>query len=108
VTWPLIQSGAISLPEIPIVLYFTGERAGIYRVRPPLADLANMQLEIYRALSREDEILTYAGSPMLKAKGMNPPPASTQQLIFDGRRAVLVDVPAPEMVGPKSCCSPNP
>jgi hypothetical protein len=102
VTWPLIQSGAISLPEIPISLYFTGERCGNYQVRPPLADLANMQMEIYRALSREDEILTYAGSPMLKATGMKPP-NSTQQLIsFVAGEQVLTNVPDYEMeLGPK-------
>jgi hypothetical protein len=71
--WIEIESGVLTVPEIPIVLYFTGERSGMYRVKAPLADLANMQLEIYRAHSREDEILTYAGSPMLTAKGMTPP-----------------------------------
>lgn len=72
-TWPIVANGVITLPVIPVVLFFTGERSGTYRVKPPLIDMAVMQLEIYRALSREDEILTYAGSPMLKAKGMSPP-----------------------------------
>lgn len=63
----------VGVTEIPVALLFTGERSGNYRVKPPLADLAHMQLELYRALSRQDQILTYAGSPMLKAVGMEPP-----------------------------------
>lgn len=77
-TWPMVGDGIITLPVIPVVLFFTGERSGVYRVKPPLLDLAVMQMEIYRALSREDEILTYAGSPMLKAKGMMPPQPEPQ------------------------------
>lgn len=77
-TWPLVKEGVITLPVIPVVLFFTGERSGVYRVKPPLVDLAVMQMEIYRALSREDEILTYAGSPILKAKGMAPPQPEPQ------------------------------
>lgn len=102
VTWVSVGRGTITLDLIPIVLFFTGERSGIYRVKPPLIDLAVMQMEIYRALSREDEILTFAGSPMLKAKGMNPPAPSTAPIIVDGRER-LVETPAPQVtVGPKT------
>ncbi|QAZ45945.1 hypothetical protein C1M53_26540 [Mesorhizobium sp. Pch-S] len=102
VTWVSVGRGAITLDLIPIVLFFTGERSGIYRVKPPLIDLAVMQMEIYRALSREDEILTFAGSPMLKAKGMNPPAPTTAPVVVDGRER-LVETPAPQItVGPKT------
>lgn len=102
VTWVLIATGTITLDLIPIVLFFTGERSGIYRVKPPLIDLAVMQLEIYRALSREDEILTFAGSPILKAKGMNPPQPTKAPLIVDGKER-LVETPASQItVGPKT------
>jgi hypothetical protein len=62
----------LGVTEIPIALFFTGERTGNYRVKPPLLDMAWMQIELYRAMSRNDQILTLAGSPMLVAKGMNP------------------------------------
>jgi hypothetical protein len=71
--WVRTAEGPITLPEIPFVAYFTGERSGNYRVKPPLTDLAVMQIELYQSLSRKDEIMTYAGSPMLKATGFNPP-----------------------------------
>jgi hypothetical protein len=93
--WILVDQGAITLPEIPVVLFFTGERHGQHRVTPPLLDLANMQIELYRALSRKDEILTYAGSPMLKGTGMNPPAPTVDE---DGN-----ETPAPQLsVGPKT------
>lgn len=101
ITWPLETKGALSLKEIPIVLFWTGERSGHYRVKPPLSDLANMQLEIYRALSREDEILTYAGSPMLKMKGMAPPEPTIHSRLEHGKE-VQFEKPARELdIGPK-------
>jgi hypothetical protein len=102
ITWPSIQTGTISLPVIPIVLFFTGERAGNYRVKPPLSDLAHMQIEIYRALSREDEILTYAGSPMLKMMGMKPPsPQPPPQQILKGREVAYASPQAKMKIGPR-------
>jgi hypothetical protein len=59
----------LGVTEIPIALFFTGERTGNYRVKPPLLDMAWMQIELYRAMSRNDQILTLAGSPMLVARG---------------------------------------
>ncbi len=102
VTWPPVGNGALTISEIPISLFFTGERSGNYRVKPPLSDLANMQIEIYWALSREDEILTYAGSPMLKAVGMSPPQPTQAPVTVDGRQH-LVEQPASEItVGPRT------
>lgn len=96
--WVLIDEGVINRggsTDIPIVIFWAGERYGEHEVKPPLADLADMQMELYRALSRQDEILTYAGSPMLTAEGMAPPEVKRDQ---NGN-------PLPEQglrVGPKS------
>lgn len=68
-----INDGPLTLGEVPLAVFWTGERQGSQFVRAPLASLANMQIELYRALSRQDEILTYAGSPMLQAKGISAP-----------------------------------
>lgn len=87
----------LGVTEIPIALFFTGERSGSYRVKPPLLDLAGMQIELYRAMSRKDQILTLAGSPMLVAKGMNPPQPSQ----VTNAAGTVIDVPAPQIeVGP--------
>jgi len=76
--------------SLPIVLYFTGERTGAYRVRPPLIDLAEMQMEVYRALSRKDQVLTYAGFPMLKAVG--------QSMRVDAEGNVVLPIIGPNIV----------
>lgn len=68
-----IGEGPLTLGVVPLALFWTGERDGAQFVRPPLASLANMQIELYRKLSRQDEIETYAGSPMLQAKGIAAP-----------------------------------
>lgn len=83
--------------EIPIALFFSNQRTGNYRVKPPLLDLAEMQIELYRRMSRHDQIETLAGSPMLVGKGFSPP-APSQTTDANGR---VIDVPAPQIeVGP--------
>lgn len=81
-----MEEGPMTLPEVPFVLFTTGKRTGDQHVLPPLADLAEMQLELFRALSRQEEILTYAGSPMLAAPGDAPGDGSKIQL---GPKTVL-------------------
>lgn len=74
--WDVVQRGTMSLSVIPLVLFWTGKREGSQFVRPPLLSVADKQIELYRALARQDETMTYAGSPMLAAKGMQPPKGS--------------------------------
>ena len=76
---------------VPLVLYFTGERFGPLRVRPPLGDLAQLQVELWNALSRQEEILTYAGAPMLAANGLAAPDKG--QKIEVGPKTVLFAPP---------------
>ena len=76
--WQRIANGTIArgpkaANSVPAVLFFTGERLGELRVKPPLEELAHCQIELYQALSRQDEVLTFASSPMLTANGLAPP-----------------------------------
>ncbi|MFD2248927.1 hypothetical protein FHS82_001043 [Pseudochelatococcus lubricantis] len=64
-----VAEGRSSLGYVPLVLYYVGERDGAQIVRPPLIDLAHMQIELYQAMSRKDEVLTFAASPMLCGSG---------------------------------------
>jgi len=103
VTWPLIASGFITLPEIPLVMFFTNERKGNYYVKPPLVDLAKMNLEIFRSLAREEEILTFAGSPMLVGNGVSPPkPTQIQTPGADGVIKVIERPASKLKVGPRT------
>jgi hypothetical protein len=71
--WQIESEGVMTLDEVPFVFYATAERKGSQYVRPPLLDLANMQIELYRKLSNKDEIYTAAAAPMLSANGMAAP-----------------------------------
>jgi hypothetical protein len=86
--WFEFASGESGLTEVPLVIFYAGQRSGEV-VQPPLLNLADMQIELYRALSRQDEILTYAGSPMLAANGM----AKGDEEIQVGPRRVLYAAP---------------
>lgn len=67
-----VGEGEMAIPQVPLALFYTGDRIGSM-ARPPLIDLAHMQIELYQALSRQEEVLTFSGFPMLCANGMNPP-----------------------------------
>ena len=97
--WAVIGAGKLKgVNGIPISFLFTGQRFGNHGVRPPLASLADMQIELYRSLSRKDEIMTYAGSPMLKGTGMIPP--EDGGAITVGPKTVLYAPPAMDRVQP--------
>lgn len=87
--WVLEASGGMSLGVVPLALFWTGERQGAQFVRPPLESVAAMQLEIYRAMSRQDEVLTYAGSPMLCAQGIAAPGPQDPQVKVGPKRALF-------------------
>lgn len=90
--WVEISSETFTLAYVPLVLFITGEHRGNISVRPPLLDLADAQIELYRALSRQEEILTYAGSPMLAANGFARPDDGSAMAI--GPRTVLFAPPS--------------
>lgn len=79
--WEEIANGVFApLTEIPLVLFWAGERDGPQEVQPPLYALADKQIELYRALSRKDEAYTKAGFPMLTANGLAAPQAGEPQI----------------------------
>lgn len=71
--WTIEDQGALTLDEVPFVFYCTAKRVGAQYVRPPMLDLADMQIELYRFMSGEEQIYTMAGAPMLTANGMGKP-----------------------------------
>jgi hypothetical protein len=83
--WSIHEEGVTSLNYVPLVIWFTGERKGDHEVKPPLKDLADLQIELYRALSREDEVLNFAGYPMLSGNGF----AAPKEKIVVGPRSIL-------------------
>jgi hypothetical protein len=89
-SWPEVGNGVYApLTEIPFAMFFTGEREGPQYARPPLEALADKQIELYRAQSRKDEIMTYAGSPMLSASGIAPPKPGSAPLQVGPKRILF-------------------
>lgn len=68
---PMLRGGTHR--SVPLALCFLGKRLGMQEVRLPLQSVADMSIELFQALSRYEEILTYAGSPMLAGNGIAPP-----------------------------------
>ncbi len=102
IVWMMIDEGLINRggkTSVPLVLFFTGERKGEMLVKPPLHDLADLQIELYRALSRQDEVLTFAGSPMLAGSGMLPP-GDGDPKISVGPKRILIAPPGGDGVTP--------
>jgi Domain of unknown function (DUF4055) len=76
------RRGETSVPLVPL---YIGTRHGHFTALPPLADLADMQIELFRAGSRQEEILTFAGAPMLAISGVE----STGKDVHVGPKRVL-------------------
>lgn len=71
--WAVESYGTLTLDEVPFVFFATAERVGAQYVRPPLLDLATMQIELYRQGSTKEQAFTMLGAPMLSANGMAAP-----------------------------------
>lgn len=81
IVWVIEDEGLLTLAEVPFVFFATAERVGAQYVRPPMLDLGEMQIELYRSLSNKEQIFTIAGSPMLTANGMAAPEADMQGVV---------------------------
>ena len=94
--WYRYAGGTSRLNIVPLVFIALNKREGAQFVKPPLNDLAVMQIELYQALSRKDEVLTYAGSPMLAAIGIAPPQENGNAVsVAVGPKTVLFAPPGP-------------
>jgi hypothetical protein len=74
--WTMTSSGKISRggkSSVPMAFLRLGEMDGPVMCQPPLRDLADMQIELFRALSRKDEVMTFSAAPMLRIIGIQKP-----------------------------------
>lgn len=71
--WVEDSDGVMTLDEVPFVFYATGELEGDQYVKPPLIDLADMQIELFNTMSKKELTFTIAAHPMLTANGMAAP-----------------------------------
>jgi hypothetical protein len=72
--WELIEEGPISIGIIPLVPFVAGERdVASWVVRPPLRDLAYMQVTEFQMESNRDRVQTMTAFPVGVVQGMAVP-----------------------------------
>lgn len=72
--WTLVDQGTITIGIIPLVAFKTGKREGSsWRVKPPLKDIAYMQIEEFQQESNLKTIKEYTAFPMLAGQGVSRP-----------------------------------
>lgn len=69
-TWSVINTGATSLDYIPFVPIY-GQRIGFMVAKPPLLELAYMNVKHWQSQSDQDNIVHVARVPILVATGIN-------------------------------------
>ncbi|WP_424139378.1 DUF4055 domain-containing protein [Roseomonas chloroacetimidivorans] len=97
VRWDSIEGPApLSIGVIPLVPFLTGDRLGAtWQVRPPLKDIAYLQIEEYQQESNLKNIHELTCFPMLAGQGISAPVDETgrQVRVPVGPRAVLFAPP---------------
>jgi len=79
-----VNSGPITINEIPMVPFVTGRRKGrSWQFQPMLKDAADLQVELFQQESGLKNVEALAGFPMLTGTGVKPPTIGT------GRNAVV-------------------
>ena len=68
VTWVLDDEFLFDLPFVPLVTFYA-EKDGPFLARPPLLDLADLNIAHWQSCSDQRQILTVARFPMLAASG---------------------------------------
>lgn len=69
-----VNSGPITINEIPMVPFVTGRRKGrSWQFQPMLKDAADLQVELFQQESGLKNVEALAGFPMLTGNGVKPP-----------------------------------
>ena len=72
--WEVVDEGVFTIPQIPLAPFVTARRTdGSWLIRPPMRDLAYMQISEYQMASNLAEVQTMTAYPMLKARGVGAP-----------------------------------
>ncbi len=82
--WTLHDQGIVSLDFIPLVTFYT-RRTGFMTAKPPLSDLADLNIKHWQSSSDQDSILHTARVPILAISGV-----SDEDTIAIGAKAALM------------------
>jgi len=86
-TWEVIKSGTTALNYIPVHFYKTGEALSLLTNKPPLEDLADMNICHWQSSSDQRNILHYSRFAMWFGKML--PIDGTGKVKFGGNRLLL-------------------
>ncbi len=68
--WVLVESGTTTLNKVPLVTYYTAHE-GVMHARPPLEDLAHINVQHWQSASDQRHILHVARVPLLFGAGLS-------------------------------------
>ena len=89
--WAVIDSGVMTIDEIPAVPMLTGERVdGSWLLRPPMRDLAYMQITEWQMGSNRRNIQDMTAFPMLVVAGVDPDSVPDKGWPIGPRRAMTL------------------
>ena len=84
--YKVVEEGRTSLSEIPFAVAYSN-RTGLLESRPPLADIAELNLKAYQVQSDLDTILHISAVPMLAIYGF---PQSTEEITSGPGEAIAL------------------
>ena len=68
--WHVESEGTTSLDYIPLVTFYAGKRTGLMECKPPLTDLAHLNVAHWQSSSDQRNVLTVSRFPILAASGV--------------------------------------
>lgn len=72
--WSLVDEGSLSIPEIPLVAFYTGRRKpGTWQITQPMKRVADLQIEHYQQETNLKSAKELTAFPMFKGEGVSPP-----------------------------------
>jgi hypothetical protein len=86
--WVEEGNGTTGLPKIPLVTFYAGKRVGLHECKPPLHDLAHLNIAHWQSASDQRNVLTVARFPILAASGYTPETTTGP----DGSQVAKVDI----------------
>lgn len=68
--WSMVNEGQTGLDQIPLRTFYAGKKEGLMRCKPPLTDLAHLNITHWQSSSDQRNVLTVARFPILAGKGI--------------------------------------
>lgn len=68
--WHVEDEGTTALGYVPLVTFYAGKRTGLMECKPPLTDLAHLNVAHWQSSSDQRNVLTVSRFPLLAASGV--------------------------------------